>query len=510
MSVFFNRRRFALYKWLLAVSLAAASLFAPISALAATVVSAARGRVEFKESGERRWRRVRVPQTLSSGDQVRTGWVSSAEIRFDDGSKMVVGANGSFMLEKSESALQQVRMNLGKLRAWVRKRSARSFRVQTPTAVCAVRGTEFSVDVARGSGNTRVDLYNGLLAVSDNRGRELLLTPNQSVQVTPGGMSAPRRFSDMQRSLQTQTRQEMRQEVSLEMSKEEVLSAAAREMKMAEYQQGKTMIDVTGNRVRLEQYILRPKPDQFKLVVLNERADRFDYFYYLGQFNTTLPTDLSTALRQLPGCIAAACGYYLTGYETGRSNTQDGIREVALGGHQVDVNANLDSNDNVASLYDPKTDAFLNVSGQGVFKTLFDNYGFYINGKLKYGWTGSGITSYSDATPASTADPITGAVLTTALPTRSAPSLWSTTDMHQVILESYDDGTFTLWDNYIISDEGKIAKSSDFAGITSGAQFKSVLLKWNYEQVITASEFQGRKIDLVVAPKILIESGLIP
>ena len=49
-----------------------------------------------------------------------------------------------------------------------------------------------------------------------------------------------------------------------------------------------------------------------------------------------------------------------------------------------------------------------------------------------------------------------------------------------------------------------------FAGISTGAGYKNELLKWNYEQQVSASEFQGRKIDLVVEPKIFIESGLIP
>ena len=56
-------------------------------------------------------------------------------------------------------------------------------------------------------------------------------------------------------------------------------------------------------------------------------------------------------------------------------------------------------------------------------------------------------------------------------------------------------------DSYIISDEGKIASFSDF-GNAARASFKETLLKWNYQQIITASEFQGRKIDLVFEPKI--------
>ncbi len=64
--------------------------------------------------------------------------------------------------------------------------------------------------------------------------------------------------------------------------------------------------------------------------------------------------------------------------------------------------------------------------------------------------------------------------------------------------------------DYIFSDEGAVAPSSAFDGLTTGPAFKNELLKWNYEQIIEATEFQGRKIDLVVEPKILIKSGLIP
>jgi hypothetical protein len=36
------------------------------------------------------------------------------------------------------------------------------------------------------------------------------------------------------------------------------------------------------------------------------------------------------------------------------------------------------------------------------------------------------------------------------------------------------------------------------------------LTAFNVEQVITASEFGGRSIDLVIAPKVLVQSGLLP
>jgi hypothetical protein len=73
----------------------------------------------------------------------------------------------------------------------------------------------------------------------------------------------------------------------------------------------------------------------------------------------------------------------------------------------------------------------------------------------------------------------------------------------------YANGTQETYDTYIIGDDGSVAPVSAFNGLSSGTAFKSELIKWNYEQVVTATEFQGRKIDLVVEPKILIKSGLI-
>ena len=73
-----------------------------------------------------------------------------------------------------------------------------------------------------------------------------------------------------------------------------------------------SLIDANGNRVRLEEYIVRPQPNEFKLVVLNERASGLDYFFYAGTFNQNLPADLSVALRDLGGTYGTtAPTYYL-------------------------------------------------------------------------------------------------------------------------------------------------------------------------------------------------------
>jgi hypothetical protein len=118
-----------------------------------------------------------------------------------------------------------------------------------------------------------------------------------------------------------------RHEVGLDMTRNQVIASAAMEQRQADYREQKSLIDVNGNRVRIEEYIVRPAPDQFKLVVLDKRSTGLDYFFYQGTFNQTLPADLSVAFKDLFGTLgSAAPKYYLTAYEMGQSNTQDWTR----------------------------------------------------------------------------------------------------------------------------------------------------------------------------------------
>ncbi|MBI5244789.1 MAG: FecR domain-containing protein [Elusimicrobia bacterium] len=455
---------------------------------------------------------LRVPKPMKPGDRIRTGPDSSAVVVFDDGSKAVIGATSDFTLE--EHTGEQISMNLvmGVLRNWVSKIPRRRFKVKTPTAVCSVRGTEFKVQVYF-DGRTLVDLYKGLLGVSDSQGKEFTLRPGERLELGSQGVLGPPHRVKVYTTAPPPTalQARARREVGLDMSKEDVLCAAARELKLAEYQQGKALVDVNGYRVRLEEYVFRPQADQFKLVVLNERESRFDYFYYLGTFNKALPTDLSSALRQMNGTLDAPPDYWLTSFETGRSNTQDSLLEKAQNGHLVDVNNNGVPDDAVAWFFDSGKDQYVDAMGRSVYQTLFDKYGFYVNGILKYGWTGANLQTYTNKTDATVNDPFTGAALARPVPVEHTVSTIfpDATQLHQQVYESFGDGTSITWDNYIIDNEGKVGSVSDFDGVTTGAGFKQKILGWNYEQVVTATEFQGRKIDLVVEPKILIQTGLM-
>lgn len=483
------------------------------SLVAAAVVTETEGKVLFLRAGSYTWAQAARGQIVGPGDKLKTTTGARASVTFDDASRVDLHSGSAFTMQETSRQSSDMELIVGSLRAWVAKSLNRRFHVRTPTAVCAVRGTEFSVDVAPG-GETRVQMFGGLLAVSDHKGNEVLIRDAQRVDVTAQGLGrvvdAPQGAD--QRGSES-GRDAVKREVGLEMSKEEVQAAAALEQKSAVYQEGKALIDVNGKRVRVEEYIVRPAADQFKLVVLNERPDRFDYFFYRGTFNRTLPDDMSTALRQVSGCIGAACDYFLLSYDTGRSNTLDSVVEAASGGHQVDVNNNGEASDAVTAAFDPATDRWVSLAaGQPFYQTLFNDYSIKFNGVTHQSWASARLGG-ADIRNTTTDVSYNNVTTVQFAPSCAPPDCTYTEEgvLHQVVYSA--DVTGALWekyDNYIISDEGRIANLSDFAGVTSGSQYKTSMLSWNYQQIVTASEFNGRKIDLVVEPKIFIKSGLIP
>ncbi|MGZ3319328.1 MAG: FecR family protein [Isosphaeraceae bacterium] len=83
---------------------------------------------------------------------------------------------------------------LGRVRAYIRKRTggAPPFQMGTPSAVIAVRGTRFDVEV-NGRGVSEVDVFDGLVEVasSTNPGSSVLVSPGFSTRVGMGTAPEP-------------------------------------------------------------------------------------------------------------------------------------------------------------------------------------------------------------------------------------------------------------------------------------------------------------------------------
>lgn len=138
-----------------------------------------------------------VPMTntvrqVQVGDQIRTGGGASVTLQLPDGSYMVVHENTTLTI-KDFTAKPDVRsmvdLVVGRVRFWVSTIGGipNPYRVQTPTALIAVRGTTFDVIVDELK-NTEVRCLEGHVTVetAGMNDREVLLEAGRKTLVRPG------------------------------------------------------------------------------------------------------------------------------------------------------------------------------------------------------------------------------------------------------------------------------------------------------------------------------------
>jgi hypothetical protein len=463
-------------------------------------ISLVTGAVEVKVAGV--WKKAEKNMTLSEKDEIRTGQGGRAVILLEDGSRMTLDENSSLALSELQENNVQVAMSAGTMKAQVKKMSTGGkFQVGTPASVCAVRGTSFKVKAKEKE--TEIECYRGSVNVIKSETlEETMLSRWQKILVSQEQpLSKPAMMSKEEKTLVlAPAKTELSQEVRMGMSREAVQAAAAQEIKLAEYQQGKSLIDAFGKRVRLEEYIVRPlnpttnEYDRFKMVVLNERENRFDYFTWTATFNKKLPADLMEVTSKVAwnlGDTQSQSDYFLKANESAASNTVDKVEWGFTGGHLIGLNNTL----------------------------LFDNYYFRLGtkgmaDKEKISYEpklGSNIQSLDDVYYYVNGDrntPITDTDFW------KSGSWWDSNIVTTSRGYSFKDGSYKE-EYYIIDDNGKEATTEEFSKVwDSSAQKlkKDELLKWNFENVFTASNFfagPDKKIDLVVEPKIFIDAGII-
>jgi len=134
-----------------------------------------------------------VGAQLPPGTRIRTGADGSAEIVFEDGSKLVLRSNSSMVLsqqKRQKKKKSSIILFFGKAWSKVNKAvgSERKFEIKTANAVCGVRGTEFETVVAA-DGSLRVQVTEGQVGVEADDG-EAVLDPGQEVEGNEGGLNA--------------------------------------------------------------------------------------------------------------------------------------------------------------------------------------------------------------------------------------------------------------------------------------------------------------------------------
>ena len=183
-------------------------LFAFILAAAGGPVSAASGssttaciykyagNVQLQEPGAASWLTLTSAVPLKEGTRLKTGPGASCEILAGDGTFINLYENSETVIERLrlETDTRDYGFNFIKGRIlWLAakvKRKVSMFEIRTPSAVCAVRGTDFSMAVS--SAASDIGLFEGQLDIKSNdeetvlsAGSEVLASPGAEVRVSP-------------------------------------------------------------------------------------------------------------------------------------------------------------------------------------------------------------------------------------------------------------------------------------------------------------------------------------
>lgn len=144
---------------------------------------------------------------LREGDVVNTGSSAFARIAFSDGTHTVVPSRSSIRLDRlrrfiiNEAPDHRLVVARGRAESRVSPRQRPGgFRVTTPTAISAVRGTEFRVAYDEATGNSSTGVLEGTVAVADDtatngvlvtQGEGVALRANEDKPVAVALLTAP-------------------------------------------------------------------------------------------------------------------------------------------------------------------------------------------------------------------------------------------------------------------------------------------------------------------------------
>lgn len=151
------------------------------------------GEVSVKPQNYVTWKNIKLYAHIRNHDQIKTGEESRCEVKLTNGSVVRIGENSSFNFTQKPqhkgSTFFNSLLNWGRI--WVNvplQKDGDRFHINSPTAVCAVRGTIYAVDV---DSTTRISVYDGAVDVGPASLPNSRKTPPPSKSLQPSEVSGP-------------------------------------------------------------------------------------------------------------------------------------------------------------------------------------------------------------------------------------------------------------------------------------------------------------------------------
>lgn len=512
----------------------------PCQAKTQDIVLVPEGKVDVRLNAVSAWYPVDRKVKVASGSEIRTAKNSTAGVFFPDGSRFMLGNSSLFAVEETGRKKAGFLLKVGRLKASVVGYFASRFTVRTPAAVCAVRGTEFDIEVGK-DGTTDMNVFEGLVEVNDSKGKLVVVSSEEKLKIGMGGMFKPEIVSlSDDRAGDAVRPMAVRQETARERTRTMLEELRNRELKANESQLGKDSIDAFGRRVRLEEYLLRPADNELKILFLSRRAeeDRLDWGHLIERFNSKIPDDISEVGKIIDGMYFSrtAPANWMKYFEVYLTNTVDSIKEtidftapvaINFAGYGAGTRYYPGSIDYKQILSGPGVAAALgagSLTNTGLTSLAADervqfrqiqDYNSTTAGQFTFTQkvvNASGIlndmyqvtlnqASTVDVGLGGTATLYNAAIDPEALTPayNNYPSGRGKADFYAYSV--YADGSSVSSRKLLVSNEG------DILGIGGSADSSTFLKEgsFNLELVIGSSLFQGRNIDVLFAPEILTQ-----
>jgi hypothetical protein len=156
------------------------------------------GEVQMKSGPHGKWVQVTdIGKELKTGDQIKTLEETRVEITLATGGVVRIGEKSLYTVEAladSTGGKSSATLVMGKVWSNVKtlSQTKSEFRIQSPTAVAAIRGTVYSMEAGKDSSSTTVKVYNGEVAVSPSEPTGQEAKKNNQ---RPGEVSGPQEIA---------------------------------------------------------------------------------------------------------------------------------------------------------------------------------------------------------------------------------------------------------------------------------------------------------------------------
>jgi hypothetical protein len=331
------------------------------------------------------WVQVEKGTGLNEKDEIKTLEKSKVVLLFSNGSTITLAENTQIKIESLLSEKLSVYLKNGKVYTKVKPlQKAQVFELKTPVSVASVRGTEFIISYV--NNNSEIIVIEGNVLFSDMSGKSVEVGELETCGILEGtGLTGKSNVNREQvdgilnefkgaetesegseqkeeKTQKSQEEQQTQQETTEEKEKSNELTKLKNELKEfvsdvklegyyvtetvqqvkeADFQTGRTLVDVHGNLTRVEQTVSRNKGNSIEFINITKRDSykyngyfkdyksqvesnkpRVDIFKLGMEFADTLPENIS----EWPSYIAKkGDNFYPTKFYSELSNTKDRI-----------------------------------------------------------------------------------------------------------------------------------------------------------------------------------------